>query len=1051
MTHQYLHIQQFRKSFLLLLSLGLCSLMRAQTADSLVYLYLSNGGVEAYPADWFTSIDTLAHGSMKVHVLTDTVFSYNKGQIDHISNEAPSLPSFTSFGFKKKLNPQLTESHTKKEPTDTMHFNIEGIGKRLTPTFTLDDPTATVYVNGQTQQSKISSLRFDTDQIYTLTYKSYRIIQRQVLKEPVWQEEVWDSVLTELNLTKDMLSTNAPSNYGEDLGLMLDGDPNTIFHSTWGSGDYTPISLDSMTYIDVHLSAPQKSIKFYYMTRPSNNYNPLGWNVYGSHDGQQWTLFKTLTVEDGLPTQQANAEYTSDLIIMDDKYEYLRFEETLAEHKNYLVLAEFRLYAIDTESGEPEKIQEAQIISPAVYKYKKATYGHQYLVQTSFYADSASVPRMYIDVEGGQGIYDKVNYKSANIRIEGNGVFDDFEEQAWIRGRGNSSWGAAKKPYRLLFPYKVNPFGLTKGKSWVLLANSQYGSMLSNMVGHRIGKMVGTPGANDIIPVDLYLNGQYVGSYNFTQKVGLANNSIDIDEEKSLMLELDEYYDEPYRFRSSSYSLPVNIKDPDLDESPFAGSSDLYVTAYRTQFNAYCDAVRNLGKKDTDIDISQFIDIDAFSKYLYVNDLILNYEIFHPKSTFLYKDHIDYADSRFVWGPIWDLDWAFGYENHGTYFEGSSTTKFFDKNWTATPFFKNVLDNNQLIQKNYNKVAYNFLGTIDRLFEYVEDYYNFAASSLESDTRVWYSEYDYAQQVENIKTWIRERAQFINSSIQQYTLSDYSVPAFGDVNNDQRVSASDIVCLVNYRLGDEKAEFVMTKADANRDKEITEYDENYIVKQALTSRLPVEPTWQMPFADHYLMADETQIVEGEDSPMELQLMLPDDCESDDFTAFSCDIILPEGVALSAVDATSPDGNHTTAFQFIKDNLWRIVVYSPYASTFTDNSSLCTLQLKAETMISEADRQVAIRNPRLVTPSGDEMRLDGITIPFSITSGINTLMADYAIRGGDALHIESLTSADIDIYTVNGIRQQTLHVGQGTTTVSLPRGIYVVNGKKIIIR
>lgn len=1044
MAHAFRHIRQMRRLLLVIPLLSVFSFSWAQS-NSYIYLYLTNGGVEVYPADIVSSIDTLDNGSVKVNVLTDTVFTYKNKQIDHISDVAPDLPSFTSYGFKKKLNPQLSESHTKKEPTDTMHFNIEGIGKRLLPSFTLSDPTATVYVDGATQQSKVTSLRFDKDVLYTLTYKSYRIIQRQTIKPAVWTEEVWDSVLTELNLTSDMLSTNAPTNHDELLEYLLDGNPSTFFHSTWGDGEFTPLPLDSMTYIDVHLPKPQKSIKFYYMTRPSTNYNPLGWNIYGSHDGTEWTLFKTLTVDDGLPTDKANAEFTSDLIVMDDRYEYLRFEETSSEHKNYIVLSEFRLFAMDNESGEAELIQPAELISPEVYKYKKALYGHNYLIQTHFYADTASVPRMYIDVEGGQGIYDKVNYKNATIRIEGNGVYDDFEEDVWIRGRGNSSWGASKKPYRLKFAYKVNPFGLTKGKNWVLLANAQYGSMLSNVVGHRIGQMVGTPGANDIIPVDLYLNGQYVGNYNFTQKVGLANNSVDIDEDKGFMLELDQYYDEPYRFYSTPYSLPTNIKDPNLDESPFAENPDFYVTSFRTQLNAYCEAVRS--KED----ITRYIDVDAFTKYLYVNDLILNYEIFHPKSTFLYKDHYDYQDSRFTWGPIWDLDWAFGYEGNSTYFEDGASNVFFNMNWSGKNFFKLVFDNTPIIQKNYNKVAYRFLCDVDLLFEYISDYYSFVAPSLKSDNDVWYSGCDYAEQVNNMKIWIKQRAQMINDTTPQYVLSDYSVPTYGDVNNDERVSISDVVCLVNYRLGDEKAEFVFSKADANRDKEITEYDEKYVAKQSLQTRLPVEPIWKVPFADYYLESESTDLVEGEDSPLQLMLMLPEDCESEDLTAFSCDIILPEGVTLSGVDATSIDGNHKADIYSPGNNLWRIIVYSSYASTFTDNSLLCTLQLKAEKMVGEEDRFVTIQNSLVAKSSGDEMRLDGISVPFSISSGIQPLLADYSIRGGDALYVEALNDTDVEIFTVNGIRHQVTHVTQGKTIIHLPKGIYIVNGQKLIVR
>ena len=42
-------------------------------------------------------------------------------------------------------------------------------------------------------------------------------------------------------------------------------------------------------------------------------------------------------------------------------------------------------------------------------------------------------------------------------------------------------------------------------------------------------------------PAVLYINGEYKGSYMFTEKVGMANNSVDIDEEDGYVVELDTY------------------------------------------------------------------------------------------------------------------------------------------------------------------------------------------------------------------------------------------------------------------------------------------------------------------------------------------------------------------------------------------------------------------------------------------------------------------------------------------------------------------------------
>ena len=180
--------------------------------------------------------------------------------------------------------------------------------------------------------------------------------------------------------------------------------------------------------------------------------------------------------------------------------------------------------------------------------------------------EGGRVPRIDIDIEKGYTVASRNYYLNAEFRVTGYGTYNDFTHTVQIKGRGNNSWNYKKKSYRLKFPEKVKLFGLTKGKSWVLLANPQHGSLMVNAIAMKIGQLVGAPYTNHVVPVELYINEEYQGSYIFTEKVGLGNNSVDIDEELAYMLELDSYYDEDFRFRSAHSKLPVNIKDPDLLE-----------------------------------------------------------------------------------------------------------------------------------------------------------------------------------------------------------------------------------------------------------------------------------------------------------------------------------------------------------------------------------------------------------------------------------------------------------------------------------------------------
>jgi CotH protein. len=420
-------------------------------------------------------------------------------------------------------------------------------------------------------------------------------------------------------------------------------------------------------------------------------------------------------------------------------------------------------------------------------------YGKDYTVSVDFMTErTTDVPRIEIDVDGGRDITSRSTYRHAKFYLYGNGVYEDMEDSVWIKGRGNSSWSWPKKPYRLKFDEKVSPFGLKKGKSWVLLSNYQTNSMMSNAIGMKAARLAGTKGANHIIPVDLYLNGQYRGSYNFTEKVGIGNNSIDIDEENGgVLLELDQYYDETYKFYSDIYYLPTNVKDPNLSEEPFKADAAERLKAIKNDFNSFCISVN----KKTGYEYK--MDVDAFARFMMVNDLILNFELGHPKSTYLYNEHIGDITSKWVFGPVWDLDWGYGYENYGRYYQGGSTTSLFSKDsnfGNGTRFFRNLLYNSDLTKKNYYRVWYYFMQeSYQELIDYIQDYFDYANPSFLNNAELWRDGYYYEYYLEDIRSWLEERTTWIMNHIEVYDLSEPEPQPYDDV---QEVYSNPEECII---------------------------------------------------------------------------------------------------------------------------------------------------------------------------------------------------------------------------------------------------------------
>ena len=484
--------------------------------------------------------------------------------------------------------------------------------------------------------------------------------------------------------------------------------------------------------------------------------------LMGSDNGTSWTKIEQF---DDLPTE-ANTTYTSPVINMNKEYKYLRFRQNwVSDYDSYFTLSELSLYHLGV-------VQQGGF----------QPYGKDYDVEVDFLTDHAdNVPR--IDIWFGDretwsssmwiGRYGKEFYEEATIQINGAGVFPDMAETTvQIKGRGNSSWdnsAYSKNPYRLKFDEKVKPFGMTKGKSWVLLANKQTGSMTSNAIAMKIADMVESRGANHIIPVELYINNHYRGSYNFTEKTGFANNSIDIDDEtNAVRLELDSYYDEKYKFHDNSYNLYVNLKEPDLTEEIAAGTmtseeaNDKF-EAIKTAFNAFTE--------DTYYGGISHLDVDAFVRAMLVNDLVRNEEYKHPKSWFLYNTDYTSPDSLWQFGPVWDFDWSYGYDNgnYDYFIHNTEDDLFSGTSGVGVSFYKKLLRGSDTVKRAYYLLWKEFMesGKLDELIEYCDDYYEYANPSFENNASKWGDGNDYQTQTNNAKTWLRKRANYIYNNLEK--------------------------------------------------------------------------------------------------------------------------------------------------------------------------------------------------------------------------------------------------------------------------------------------
>lgn len=367
------------------------------------------------------------------------------------------------------------------------------------------------------------------------------------------------------------------------------------------------------------------------------------------------------------------------------------------------------------------------------------------------------VPSISIHTDGGAPITSKTVWVKGTVEVNGQGVFDDFSDSLYIRGRGNSTWYAAKKPYRLKFVHKQKPFGLKKSRHFVLLANEMDTTLMLNAMAFKTARLIGSAYAGHGIPVELYLNDDYCGSYLFTEQIRIGYGSVDIDEEKGVLLELDVNYDNPQQFISNTYYLPVMVHNPEE-------ASDSLSAAIRNRWNEMEVAIQ----AGTGIDT--FIDIDALSRYMLVYDLFCNNETGHPKSVFCSYLRTANGDTPLVFGPVWDFDWSCGYlgiEYFGmnTFvapFEqvGFSTkvvTNYGPSKLNGYPFFSRLAEIPD-VKEAFKQVWKEFLdGPYQALLTYIDHYETYAAPSFDHDAALWGNSLNHHAATMRFRAWLQER------------------------------------------------------------------------------------------------------------------------------------------------------------------------------------------------------------------------------------------------------------------------------------------------------
>ena len=183
-----------------------------------------------------------------------------------------------------------------------------------------------------------------------------------------------------------------------------------------------------------------------------------------------------------------------------------------------------------------------------------------------------ALPIIYLQTDYYAAIDSKEDYIPGDTSIVGGRDFDDFDlAEMKIRGRGNSTWGLhPKKPFQMKLADKAEFLGMPNDKKWLFLAEYSDKTMLRNKISFEMGYISNLDWTPQGRFAEVYINDEYNGTYNITQKVEESDNRVVLGD-TGYLLELDQLSrldsDDVYFESVLTDKFWVNIKEPSLERS----------------------------------------------------------------------------------------------------------------------------------------------------------------------------------------------------------------------------------------------------------------------------------------------------------------------------------------------------------------------------------------------------------------------------------------------------------------------------------------------------
>ena len=416
---------------------------------------------------------------------------------------------------------------------------------------------------------------------------------------------------------------------------------------------------------------------------------------------------------------------------------------------------------------------------------------------------SGTLPVLYIQTENKQQITSKDYYLNATYYLDALGLagYQSIGSASApltmeIKGRGNYTWrDFNKKPYRIKLADKQPLLGLNKSKHFALMAHADDAQskkgFMRNQVGFELSRMIGMEWTPATAPVEVVLNGDYIGLYFLTETIRVDKDRVNIveqeDEETDAaaitggwLVEIDNYDEDPHiTIRENGYyNMWFTYKTPEV----LSSAQESFLTDEMVRIDRLVYGDKNSST------LWQYLDMDALAKFYIVQEIMDNYESFHG-SCYLYREKGD--GEKWKFGPVWDFGSSYNRNKDRYLFEGDVWHNHWIPEICKFPAF----------MARVKEIWKEFYPQINNIYTFTGKQLTLLKSAAVADANRW-SEYsgnrDLQKRINSVNTWLGSSVAWLNEQWKTSGNTGGNDNPGGNTGNNPEYNPSDEVTEYMY-------------------------------------------------------------------------------------------------------------------------------------------------------------------------------------------------------------------------------------------------------------